>query len=353
MYRAVGAVARGRGIPGDTPRLLERLGLRGFIARHVREAELAVDAVAARTHRLYDTLLAEAALEISVRLTVDRIPHCFAKGTALLGSIYRPGDRVVSDIDLYVTVERLPDVLAVLEGLRYVPLGESDQAGPHEMRSALALVRPGSGFDAITVDLHWAMNPVWRLLPRPTLRVPDTFWARIDQTTGPLPVPCPEDHAALLVHHLVSGDLLHIRGLIDLAHVFGAFRPGGADVFRDAAGQLGVGSCARAVAAMLTREFGIAGPGAEWEGGTPLHLDLEGWVALAVSIPGDVREQITVARIRRRLWLVDDRAKAMAGIAADVVFPPRAFLRWRWPEAGPLAARLRHLGQVGRKMWGG
>jgi hypothetical protein len=200
-----------------------------------------------------------------------------------------------------------------------------------------------------TVDLHWAVDPVRRLLPRGDRPIPPRFWRGAGRRDG-LRVPAPEHHAALLVHHLVHTDLAHVRGLLDLALLF-ADLPADAGVeYRAAAEELGVGDFARAAAELMARDLGVHRPAAA--GGDsarpPAHpLALDQWLArVARTDPAD-DALITRRRIMTRIRVLGWRSAPT--LLADVVAPPAAFLAWRWPGRSVGGALARHYGQILKK----
>lgn len=258
----------------------------------------------------------------------------------------------MSDMDLYVEQRSRDGTMEVLRRLGFYELPARDQAGPEELRTALALRRDGaSEVERQVVDLHWSLDPVERLLPRRDREVPRSFWENI-AVERPIPAPRPEYHAAMLAHHLVHTDLLHVRNLLDLAYEFASMSEDGGEAYLSLCSELRIGRFAAAAARIMDTEFGIHRRGAlvnarEHAGQLDRDLNPDRWMRLvATSHPHD-DEVITVARIRRRLRLID-RGGART-LLSDLFFPPKTFLRWRWPEYGVGRARLKHYGQVVRK----
>ena len=352
LYEATASVATTAYQGEYTDQLLARLGIPGLVCRLELKPASSHEASFLPALKFYHTLLREGAQEISDQLTRSGVDHFFAKGVALLGSIYRPGDRFVSDIDLYVPLEQRAPALDVLQRLRYVELPERDQAGPVTLRSALILEREApSEVERLIVDLHWGLNPVERLLPRRNRPVPEKIWSHLD-TTGPLRVPSPEHHAAILVHHLVQSDLLHVRSLLDLALVFGASPEPDVAEYLATCRMLRIGRFANWLLTLLHDEFGLevrSPPGegpAAWNRFTR-DLTLHRWLAFVARTYPDDDSVITVRRILRRLQLID--AGGAGTLFGDLLLPPKAFLEWRWGADRLWMARLRHCGQIVRK----
>jgi hypothetical protein len=299
--------------------------------------------------RLHAQLLHEAAEEITGALQRVTVPHFFAKGIALHGQFYRPGDRELADIDLYVHPAGRSLALPVLRELGYGELPPREQSGPASHRPGTVLLRAArTEVESVTVDVHWGLEPVERLLPRADTPIPEPVWGEIG-LVGTLPVPTPGHHAALIVHHLVHHDLLHARGLLDLALLWGHVPDGGASLAATARA-LHVTRALAAVGAALRRDLALAslpavGSAPDDRRGRRLGalLVLDRWLAMAGAASYREHAEITPARVARRLLLLDRPASAVP-LLADAVLPPRAHLRWRWPEAGSdLEAWWRHL----------
>ena len=342
FYQAAVRAARHAGHGDHVPEVLVRLGLPGLAQRLDPEAAPA-DPAARRLHQLYDTLAAEEARRVGGALEAAGVEHFFAKGIALLGTLYRPGDRVISDLDLYVPGAAREAAVERLAALGYAPLADTDQSGPPALRSSLALTRAaGVEPEDFTVDLHWAVDPVRRLLPRGDRPIPPRFWRGAGRRDG-LRVPAPEHHAALLVHHLVHTDLAHVRGLLDLALLF-ADLPADAGVeYRAAAEELGVGDFARAAAGLVSRDLGVHRPAA----GANHAPALDEWLARVARSDPDDDARITRRRIMTRIRVLGWRSAPT--LLADVVAPPAAFLAWRWPGRSVGGALARHYGQILKK----
>ncbi len=346
------------GAPDPALALARRLGIGGYVARHrgPTGSERAEDLA----RRLREGLLREAATEISTTLTAREVPHFFARGIALAGTVYAPGDREMADLDLFVPVRAAPAAREILAGLAYAVLPPEEQSGPAALRSKVNLSREAgqSAMEAVALDLHWGFEPVNRLLPRPGTPVPETMW-HAERPGAPVPAPAPAHHAALLVHHLVHHDLLHVRALLDLALLRRDRWTADGEAYEEVARSLGVLRVARAVHEVLMRDFGfepVAGvrvaPRDRRGRRLQQALVLDRWLAWAGAAGDAEHVEITARRLRCRVLLLD-RATDVRLLAADALFPPAEHLRWRWPDArSDVAAWRRHLRQVAGKALG-
>ncbi len=358
FVRALGAAAARRMSVVEAAR---RLGLEGYVRRHAGPDLPAIteDASARRlAGRLYESLLLEAAGEASAVFTARGIPHFVAKGVAFLGVLYQPGDREVADIDLWVPPDQESRARRALSDVGFVEAGAQRQGGPDGLRPGRVFERgEGTGLTAVSVDLHWAVESVTRIIPRSAGGLPPEVWRRLEQRGG-FPVPAPADHAALLVHHLVHHDLLHVRGLLDLALLWGE-RACPRELFEPAARQLGVWRAARFMAELLRRELGITGaasvpppPRGVRAAALAWRMTLSAWLTLALAAPEVDYREMTLRRLLRRALLLD-RGGDVVGLLADGVWPPEAHVRWRWPETGSAAsARWHHARHLLRKLAG-
>jgi hypothetical protein len=302
--------------------------------------------------RLAHVVLLEHAAGIAAALRGAGVSHFFAKGIALLGASYQPGERQLADLDLYVPPDAKPEALRVLEAMGFRAAPERHQSGPPELRSSLSLERSaGAPMEPTHLDVHWALDPLDRVFPRPDHPVPARFFAAA-RDGGDLTVPSPEHHAAILTHHLAHSDLLHVRSLLDLAYVRHDVTADADRAYHDACNELGMARLAGALQRLIEREFGIVMPGARTDRGSHFldRLTLVDWLVLAATAPPTDEAAISPARLMRRLKMVG--AHAWRGLAADIVRPPRAFLRWRWETDDIAAARRRHYAQIARKALG-
>lgn len=354
LYEATRVAAQRTGFASYVPQLLVRFGFPGLMSRLQLEPPVNADAALVCAQALHHTLLREAAEELEVKLVESGVPHVFAKGITLLGTVYRPGDRFIADIDLYVPRAEISAAARVIEELGYRPVADEFQAGPPALRSTTAFERAGkTEMDSSCVDLHWALDPVTRLLPRPHHDVPTTVFDDVRVWNG-LTVPAPEQHAAMLAHHIVDTDLLHVRSLLDLAFVFQALPVEAGRAYHDACIQLGIGPFGATLAHFVAEEFGVERRNAT--GGEPKGwntftraLTLEEWLTAVAQAPPDADDAITMTRIRRRLHIV---RRAAVPVLMDAVFPPRAFLEWRWQPSSLARARVRHYKGLARKVLG-
>jgi hypothetical protein len=320
----------GRAEPDAMLRLADDFGIGGYVRRQQRGDPATVESGAAELmRRLQDRLLLDAAAEVSQGLGALTIPHFFAKGVALLHRVYRLGDRELADIDLYVHRSAARLAVQTLEelGFRAIPLAL--QSGPAALRPGVVLAREGySEAQGVTLDVHW----------------------------GDLPVPTSGHHAALVVYHLVHHDLLHVRGLLDLALLWRDLEPEDLSALSELARALGVERALRALALVLARDLGlprpesIGPPASDWRGRRLTRLlVLHRWLAWAGAAGEREPGEITPRRVGRRLLLLDAAWRA-ALVLGDVLAPPRAHLRWRWPDAeSDVAAWGRHLRSAARK----
>ncbi len=352
-YDAVRVVAERVGRSRNIPELLLRLGFPGLMTRVGVDPPVLSDPNLLRAQKLYHVIVLEESDRLSDALRTRRIQHFFAKGVALAGRVYEPGDRFLGDIDLYVPPGSRQETLQALAHLGYDRLPEGQQAGPPELRSALALARqPAGEITSVGVDLHWTLDPVDRILPRNDHQLPARIWESV-VTTGRRNTPAPEHHAAILAHHLVHTDLLHVRGLLDLSFVFQEFDDEGGSEYLAVAADLGVRDMGHALARIMDRDLGVrrmkAGAGASPATTSTFlrRLNLVQWLVIVAGTDPNDENRITVNRIRRRLRVVDENA--MRRLAADLFFPPSTFLEWRWGSPRWLA-RIRHLRQLARKM---
>lgn len=357
FVQALRAAADRLDIPTPWPEvtLADRFGVGGLVASHVgagrdRRLDLA--------RRLRDRLLLEASQEITLALDANGVPHCFARGGAMLGAEYGPGEREMADLDLYVPADDASATRAVLGNLGYEELPTAEQGGPAVLRSHVDLERSGAGSDveAVALDLHWAVEPVTRLLPRPGHALPADFWERADRTYA-LPRPSAEHHAALLVHHLVHHDLLHLRGVLDFALVLDAHPSIEGAEIEKVTEYWNVRRAARWLHRAVVSNLGVAA--VSGIGSTPRdwrarlladRMRLAEWMVWAATGPEEEHQAVSVRRIACRMLLIDPLISA-GGLLADVVAPPSEHLAWRWPEASStFRAWGKHLWQVGRKV---
>ena len=357
LFDSLGVAARriGRLEPEDPLQLARELGIDGYIAAHV---EGIVEIPGLRLYRRLRTMtLLEAAAEVHETLARARVPHFFYKGIALFGTAYEPGDRDVEDIDLHVHLDARRRAQSELRKLGYREAADREQPGPQALRAALMLVRGDSDneVESISLDLHWAIEPLDRLLPRSDQPMPDTVWESLNETSS-LPSPSPEHHLALLAHHLVHHDLLHVKGILDFALVWRAISGSHGAEWLNFARTIGALRATQALSGFVQRELQLpARPNGANDrslgSGRLAGFDLPSLLAMAANASEAQHVMITPARIRRRLGFID-RPTGLWNLMADAVVPPRAYLHWRWPESkSALHGWYRHVRRVVSKAW--
>ena len=360
LVNALDSAARacGDNRAGAALRLARRLGIGGFVRR--RTAGRLADGSFEGERILLglaQSFVKEAAEELSAALTRRGVQHFFVKGVTVADRIYGLGERQMVDIDVHVVPSAKDAVTGTLVELGYDIPPDEQQEGPAALRAGVVAERytGSSELERIGVDVAWGLDPVDRLLPRPDRPVPKKVWDSLNLTDS-LPVPCDAHHVVLLVHHLVHHDMLHLRGLVDLALLWPRVSEQSRHELETLAKQLGVLRATRLVAAVLQSDLGVtltaAGPApCDWRARRARRmLDPVTWCIWASNAAASEFVEINVRRLRRRLLLLDD-LRATLGLLADAVFPPREYLRWRWPEARSTAAALvRHLARVVGKL---
>lgn len=353
---AAGLLGWDTGPPGAC-RVAEAAGFAGYLARG--GGGLVRDRGAVLMQRLREDVLAEAARELSAALDQAGVRHCFVKGAALLGRVYEPGDREMLDLDLLLHPADVPPALRALRRLGYRQPPEAVHAAARGMRRGMDFERRQAtpGADPVRVDAVWAVAPVNRLLSRADTEALLPLWDRLD-TAGPVPAPSPAHHLALITHHLAHHDLLHVRGLLDAALLWGMLGEREARRLAPMVRRLRVRRLSAALGRLLHDAVGIpVDPPARPRG--PRARPLEGllaparWLAWAVGSDPPTHLALTNARIRRRVLLVDGPGDVLR-LGRDLVLPPVPYLRWRWPEApSAFAAWRTHLRRVAGKAMGG
>lgn len=353
------ACARAAATLGDTAPdaahgVAQRLGIAGIVT----PPPLAARDVPRLLGALHDQVLREAAKMISAAFTAAGVRHLFVKGIVFLEELYPPGARELADIDAYVDRDAAPLARATLASLGFRVEADDPARGVSPLRPGVTLARAGtSEVESAVVDLHWGVEPVTALLPREGTPLPAAVWERA--TTKGLRAPCPGDHAALLVHHLVHHDFLHLVSLVDLAALWPQVLADEGAALVETARALDVERTARIVGDVLGRDLGLARPAhlragpSDWRARRlAAALRLDRWLAWAAAADLSTRAAITPARVGRRLLAVE-RGRDVAGVLRDALWPPRAHLRWRWPEARTSGGALvRHWRSVLRKVAG-
>ncbi|MBI4500497.1 MAG: nucleotidyltransferase family protein [Gemmatimonadetes bacterium] len=332
--------ARRLNLPGEQAiiELAGRFGLRRFIERNLRQ-----DPNSQPSPWLdRGARLRKEARAISREFTNARIQHCFFKGIALLGRFYRIEERQLEDTDLLIRATDRNAALSLLLARGYAELGDSSSPTPGTVRPGVTMYRPDAdgNVDAATfLDLHWGLEAPTPLIPGGGLPVPDALWPGV-QSHGGLPVPRDEHHAALILHHLVRHDLLHVRGLLDLALLWDALPPSGGSDLTALCRRLGVGRALGIVGHLLvselklTRLLGVRTEARDWRSRMALErMRLADWLLRAARSTTHNSRHLLITRSRawRRFLLAD--APKTGRLFRELIVPPRDYLRWRWPKA--------------------
>jgi hypothetical protein len=339
LYRAFTDVADRLKLKGPDPalELAGRFGVRRFVERHVSND----DGLAPSPWLEQGARLRKEARAVSRALTGAGVHHCFFKGIALLGRFYRIDERQLADIDLIIDVADYSKAFAVLHGEGYAELGNRDRWAPAARRPGVTMHRAfsstGDNDPNLFLDLHWGLESVGTLLPDEEIVLPPSVWARVGTENG-LPVLPDEHHAALVLHHLVRHDLLHVRGLLDFALLWEALPQGAGQELTELARTLGVERGLRVVGRMMVDELHLyplkgvkLGP-RDWRDRLALrHLRLTPWLAWAARNATKGPRHVTLTRSLawRRLQLAD--VPHPGRLFRDLMAPPREYLHWRWP----------------------
>jgi hypothetical protein len=352
LYRVFSEVADRLRLPGPDPalELAGRFGIRQFVQRHVTSDEgLRPSPWLAQGARLR-----KEARQVSKALSKAGVRHCFFKGIVLLGRFYHIDERCLADVDLLVDLAHANKALAALHQEGYDELNDRKVWAPAARRPGVTMYRPESvsidGTPDVLLDVHWGLESVGALLPDEEIVLPPAVWERVSDDQG-LPVLTDEHHAALVLHHLVRHDLLHVRGLLDFALLWETLpQTAGADL-SELADTLGVGRALRVIGRVLVDELHLyplrgvrLGP-RDWRDRLALrNLRLRPWLMWAARHVNEVVRHVTVTRSLawRRLQLVDTPHPGR--LLRDLMLPPREYLHWRWPDvpAGGAAWR-RHM----------
>ena len=352
FYRLLNDAAADLEIRGFAPalELAGRFGVRRYFERQqTGDSELAVSAWLEHAAQLR-----KEARDLSAALHDAGVQHCFFKGIALLGRFYHLDDRRLDDVDLLVDLPGRNSAQAVLHAHGYEDLNDAGTWGPASRRPGVTMFRvdPETGERdrrAPLMDLHWGLEPVTSLLPTEGITLSSAFWARIEMDQR-LPIPSDEYHAALVLHHLVRHDLLHVRGLLDLALLWEALpREAGARL-TDLSRQLGVERALGVVGRVLVDDLllfpirGVRLGARDWRGRAALkRLRLREWLAWAGRRAGERQHHVTVTRsLAWRRFLFSDTPRT-GELVGELLRPPPEYLRWRWPKANAAQAYRRHL----------
>jgi len=348
LYRAFCEVARGMKLGGPDPglELAGRFGVRRFLERHVAGADGqdAGDEVPPPGRWLErGARLRKEARELSRGLAEAGIRHCFFKGIALLGRFYRLDERQLADIDLLIDLDHYSEAVPVLHSLGYIELGDPGRWAPARGRPGLTMFRPDvTGEDKapdVLVDVHWGLESLATVLPEEEIILPPMVWAEVDRERG-LPVLSDEHHAAVVLHHLVRHDLLHVRGLLDLVLLWQAVPNDGGQQLTKLARILGVERALRVVGRVMVDELmlyplrGVRLSPDDWRGRRALgRLRLKPWIAWAARNVTRHAAHMTLTRsLVWRRYLFADQPQTRR-LVRHLVAPPSEYLHWRWPDA--------------------
>lgn len=357
LYRALTEVARGMNLRGEDPglELAGRFGVRRFIARHLEggdAAEALEEPPQSGPWLERGARLRKEARALSRSLNEAGIRHFFFKGIALLGRFYRLDERQLADIDLIVDLDQYGEALAAIHGLGYSQLRTSGVWVPAARRPGVTLHRVDleeEESDAnVLIDLHWGLESLATVLPDEELILPPAVWAGVGQERG-LPTPSDEHHAALVLHHLVRHDMLHIRGLLDFVLLWQAIPNQDGRQLADLAKMLGVERALRMIGRVMVDELllyplrGVPLGSQDWRGRTALRrLRLKPWLTWAAHRLTQRAQHMTVTRslLWRRFLLAD--APRTGRLVRELVAPPREYLEWHGTAWGKhLATALR------------
>jgi hypothetical protein len=336
--------------PDAALQLAGRFGLRRFFERQIKgDTEMQESNWLDRAARLR-----KEARDLSAALEGAHIYHCFFKGIALIGRFYRIDDRRLDDIDLLVGEGDRNATLALLHAQGYSDLVEPGVWGPATDRPGVTMyqVDPQTGerdAAAPLLDLHWGLESVTTVLPGNAVAVPNAVLAKA-QMEHRLPILPDEYHAALVLHHLVRHDLLHVRGLLDLALLWEALPRDGGRQLTDLAQRLGVSRALGIIGRVLVDDLhlyplrGVRLGAADWRGRRMLRrIRMGDWVAWAARHVGEKPRHVTLTRsLSWRRFLLADAPRA-GQLLGELLRPPPEYLRWRWPKASASTAWRRHL----------
>jgi hypothetical protein len=346
LYQAFTEVARGMKLRGRDPglELAGRFGVRRFVERHLAggdRPEAPVEPPEASRWLERAARLRKEARAVSRALAEAGVRHCFFKGVTLFGRFYRLDERQLADIDLLVPLDHYAEALATIQGLGYADLRTSGTWVPATRRPGVTLYRADAdpGEAEILIDLHWGLESLATVLPDEELMLPPTVWAGVEPERG-LPTLNDEHHAAVVLHHLVRHDMLHIRGLLDFVLLWQAIPKDGGQMLADLARSLGVERALRVVGRVMVDELllyplrGVPLHPRDWRGRVALRqLRLRPWLAWAARQVTRRAPHVTVTRsLLWRRFLLADRPR-VGRLIRDLVAPPREYLEWRWPDA--------------------
>jgi hypothetical protein len=234
------------------------------------------------------------------------------------------------------------NLLALLHTRGYGELDETNGWAPGRHRPGVTMT-PDEAADGaggrILLDLHWGLEAPSPVLPETGLQVPETVWRGLDTARG-FPVPRDEHHAALILHHLVRHDMLHIRGLVDFALLWNAMPHTSGAEMTALARHLGVSRALRVVGRVLVNDMmmfplrGVRLGPADWRDRLAIRrLRMRRWIAWAAA-RAQLKKPRHVMISRRRAWrrfLLTDSPHP-ARLIGELLRPTREYLRWQWPN---------------------
>ena len=245
---------------------------------------------------------------------------------------------------MIVDLDHYNNAVAVIHGLGFEEFGERGSWVPAAKRPGVTMHRADldedEGETDVLVDVHWGLESLATVLPDEELLLPPTVWAGITKERG-LPVLPDEYHAALVLHHLVRHDMLHIRGLLDFILLWQAIPNNGGQEMTSLARTLGIERALRVVGRLMVDELllyplrGVPLRSQDWRGRMALRrLRLKPWLAWAARRVTMRTSHLTVTRslLWRRFLLAD--APRTGRLIRELVAPPREYLEWKWPQAG-------------------
>jgi hypothetical protein len=327
------------GGPDPTLDLAGRFGVRRFIERQVSPG----GELQPSPWLHHAAQLRKEARVLSRVLTDAGVRHCFFKGIALLGRFYQIDERQLADIDLLIDRADRIKALTALHAQGYGELGNRGAWAPASGRPGVTLARADQGIAAadtdLLLDLHWGLESPSTMLPDEEVVLPPAVWEHVEPQHG-LPVPTDEYHAALVLHHLVRHDLLHVRGLLDFALLWEAIPRDAGQELTDLARTLGIERALRVVGRVMVDDLRLyplrgvrLGP-RDWRDRAALrHLRLTDWLIQAARSRSTGPRHVMVTRtlVWRRFLLVD--APRSGRLLRELIAPPQEYLRWRWPHA--------------------
>ncbi|MDH3496958.1 MAG: nucleotidyltransferase family protein [Gemmatimonadota bacterium] len=349
LHDVLGEVAQRLKLRGPDPalELAGRFGVRRWIERHVRnDGELPPSPWLQQ-----GASLRKEARQLSRALTDADVRHCFFKGIALIGRFYRIDERHLADIDLLIDRADRTRALTALHAHGYGQLGDARRWGPATGRPGVTLARTDTSVandhTELLLDLHWGLESLGTLLPDEEVALPPTVWARVRTEQG-LPVLPDEYHAAVVLHHLVRHDMLHVRGLLDFTLLWDAIPREAGQELSYLARALGVERALRVVGRVLVDDLrryplrGVRLGPSDWRDRAALReLRLQDWLVRAARQASPGAQHVTVTRsLAWRRFLLADAARP-SRLMREVMAPPSQYLRWRWPGIPPGRAAWR------------